>query len=170
MGDGRENASHVGWYTGGRHEAVHASSAAGKVTITTLRGGWTHAGRLKAVEYEREGSMTDINAGQTMTVRSANGSSVRLRRYPGQQAGVLVNVPSGETVEACGEKINHKGLLWTPVRYDIYSGFMMSSFLKEGPPGGEDREIAAAEAFAALSARVAALEAWRKQAEGGLPV
>jgi hypothetical protein len=53
--DGLGNASHVGWYTGGRHEVVHASSSRGKVAPSTIKNGWTHIGWLKAVDYTESG-------------------------------------------------------------------------------------------------------------------
>lgn len=49
--DGRGNASHIGWYTGGRYEVVHASSSRGKVAASTLKNAWTHVGWLKAIDY-----------------------------------------------------------------------------------------------------------------------
>jgi len=52
--DGKGNASHVGWYTGGRYEVVHASSSRGKVAASTLKNAWTHVGWLKSVDYGYE--------------------------------------------------------------------------------------------------------------------
>lgn len=52
--DGKGNASHVGWYTGGRYEVVHASSSRGKVAASTLKNAWTHVGWLKEVDYDRQ--------------------------------------------------------------------------------------------------------------------
>ena len=49
--DKKGNASHVGWYTGGRYEVVHASNSRGKVAASTLKNAWTHVGWLKAVDY-----------------------------------------------------------------------------------------------------------------------
>ena len=49
--DNKGNASHVGWYCGGRYEVVHASSSKGKVAPSTLRNAWTHVGWLRAVDY-----------------------------------------------------------------------------------------------------------------------
>ena len=49
--DKKGNASHVGWYTGGRYEVVHASSSRGKVAASTLKNAWTHVGWLKALDY-----------------------------------------------------------------------------------------------------------------------
>jgi len=56
--DKKGNASHVGWYTGGRYEVVHASNSRGKVAASTLKNAWTHVGWLKAVDYSNN---SDIN-------------------------------------------------------------------------------------------------------------
>ena len=45
------NASHIGFYTGGRYEVVHSSASKGSVQLSTLKNGWTHAGRLRSVDY-----------------------------------------------------------------------------------------------------------------------
>lgn len=45
------NASHIGWYTGGRYEVVHASSSKGRVISSTLKNAWTHVGWLTAIDY-----------------------------------------------------------------------------------------------------------------------
>lgn len=50
--DGFGNASHIGWYTGGRYEVVHASSSKRKVVPSALSNAWTHVGWLKAVDYQ----------------------------------------------------------------------------------------------------------------------
>lgn len=58
------NASHVGWFTGGTHEVVHASSSKGAVVRSTLKNGWTHLGWLKAVDYsntEEESFMSETS-------------------------------------------------------------------------------------------------------------
>lgn len=49
--DGLGNASHIGWYTGGRHEVVHSSASKGKVLPSTLKNAWTHVGWMKEVDY-----------------------------------------------------------------------------------------------------------------------
>jgi hypothetical protein len=53
--DGLGNASHIGWYTGGRYEVVHSSASRGSVQLSTLKNGWTHAGWLRSVDYDRGG-------------------------------------------------------------------------------------------------------------------
>ena len=157
--DGKGNASHVGWYTG-EPETVHASASAGRVTKGTLKGGWTHCGWLKEVEY---GGETEAVASmdRVMRVSAPNGGSVRLRRHPANNAVVLVNVPSGERLEALGEKALRSGVLWTPVRYDVYTGYMMSAYLKEAAEASQPDS---------LEVRVAALEEWRARMEGGAAV
>lgn len=59
--DNKGNASHIGWYCGGKHEVVHSSSSRGKVAPSTLKNGWTHIGWLKSVDYSEGGdNMPDI--------------------------------------------------------------------------------------------------------------
>jgi len=58
--DKKGNASHVGWYTGGRYEVVHASSSRGKVAASTLKNAWTHVGWLKALDYSNRNNNTTI--------------------------------------------------------------------------------------------------------------
>lgn len=58
--DKKGNANHVGWYTGGRYEVVHASSSRGKVAASTLKNAWTHVGWLKAVDYSNNNIITPI--------------------------------------------------------------------------------------------------------------
>lgn len=63
-GDKLGNASHIGWFTGGRYEVVHSSASRGSVQLSTLRNGWTHAGWLKSVDYgEGDGLMIGIAQG-----------------------------------------------------------------------------------------------------------
>lgn len=57
--DKKGNASHIGWYTGGRYEVVHASSSRGKVATSTLKNAWTHVGWLKAVDYSNSNNNTN---------------------------------------------------------------------------------------------------------------
>lgn len=63
-GDKLGNASHIGFYTGGRYEVVHSSASKGSVQLSTLKNGWTHAGWLKSVDYgEGDGLMIGIAQG-----------------------------------------------------------------------------------------------------------
>lgn len=67
--DGKGNASHVGWYTGGRYEVVHASSSKGKVAASTLKNAWTHVGWLKSVDYGYE-KVEGVQDMETITLGS----------------------------------------------------------------------------------------------------
>ena len=73
--DGQGNASHVGWYTGGRYEVVHASSSKGKVAPSTLKNAWTHVGWLKAVDYE-SGQKEEVQEMETIAL-GATGERVK---------------------------------------------------------------------------------------------
>ena len=73
--DGQGNASHVGWYTGGRYEVVHASSSKGKVASSTLKNAWTHVGWLKAVDYE-SGQKEEVQEMETIAL-GATGERVK---------------------------------------------------------------------------------------------
>jgi hypothetical protein len=70
--DGLGNARHIGWYTGGRYEVVHASSSKGRVVPSTLKNGWTHIGWLKNVDYSTGGGNMDT------IKRGDKGSGVKL--------------------------------------------------------------------------------------------
>ncbi len=73
--DGQGNASHVGWYTGGRYEVVHASSSKGKVAPSTLKNAWTHVGWLKAVDYD-SGQKEEVQEMETIAL-GAKGERVK---------------------------------------------------------------------------------------------
>ena len=83
--DKKGNASHVGWYTGGRYEVVHASSSRGKVAASTLKNAWTHVGWLKAVDYSNNNITTPIkeepmsNQGTTLSQGSRGEAVVALQ-------------------------------------------------------------------------------------------
>lgn len=66
--DSLGNASHVGWYTGGKAEVVHASSSKGAVVPSTLKNAWTHVGWLKAVDYEKLKEVEQLNKGLLLTL------------------------------------------------------------------------------------------------------
>lgn len=118
--DGLGNASHVGWYTGGKHEVVHASASAGKVAPSTLKNGWTHAGMLKAVDYEGGGEVHEPWAGR---VSAPSGGTVNLRASPTTTATVLEKVRVGTLVEVLDSRSG-----WYQVRAEKL-GWMMAEFV-----------------------------------------
>ncbi len=163
-GDGRGNASHVGWYTGGIHEAVHSSATKGQVAASTLRNGWTHAGWLREVAYgEAEkpvdaapaASIAYINLPEDETVFhriSPSSSSKWFARIRGQQQVELVSVRDG----------------WAKVRCGGHDGYVMAGFVAGLPaapipePRGEENRVSFTlprdTAQALLAALSAALE------------
>ena len=126
-GDGIGNASHVGWYTGGRHEVVHASASNGKVAPSTIRNGWTHAGWLKEVDYGEAQAdpaaptlpaMTvayiDLPADENVFHRiSPKAGSKWWGRIRGQEQVELVSVKDG----------------WARVRYGGHDGYVKDEFV-----------------------------------------
>ncbi len=60
-----------------------------------------------------------------MRVDHPQGTYVNLRRSASQSSGVLVRVPHGESVT-----VLTPGKYWTKVRYEGYTGYMMTQFLK----------------------------------------
>lgn len=136
--DGLGNASHVGWYTGGRHEVVHASASKGKVVPSTLKNGWTHIGWLKAVQYNQPQSTdNEVTPMKTAVVHAESGGTVRMRKFPTTEDIALANVPVGTTVGV----LDHQGEWWR-ITHGGLTGWMMSKFLTapvDDPPAPIDR-------------------------------
>ena len=134
------NASHVGWYTGGRHEVVHASSSRGQVAPSTLKNGWTHIGWLKAVQYNQSQSTptdSEVTPMETAVVHAESGDTVRMRKFPTTQDIALANVPVGATVGV----LDKQGEWWR-ITHGGLTGWMMSEFLTApdaDPPAPIDR-------------------------------
>lgn len=134
--DGQGNASHIGWYTGGRYEVVHASSSKGKVAPSTLKNGWTHVGWLKAVDYSadsqkdqgKESSMSETIS--TATVVAESGDTVRLRVSPDIKSIAIAKVPIG-----MGVTVLDKSPLWWQINYGGKIGWMLREYLEETHTG-----------------------------------
>lgn len=128
--DGKGNASHVGWYTGGIYEVVHSSSSNGQVSPSTLKNGWTHAGWLKEVDYGEAApeqpsapaitiAYIDLPADETVFHRiSPKSSSKWWGRIRGQEQVELVSVSGG----------------WARVRYGGHDGYVMAEFVAGNAP------------------------------------
>lgn len=128
--DNKGNASHVGWYTGGKHEVVHASSSRGKVAASTLKNAWTHAGWLKEVEYMSENENAGGGGAPVMaTVKTGNGGPLNMRMAPSILSALVTRIPNGATVEI----VEQEGE-WTRVAWEGRAGYVMSSFLETGSP------------------------------------
>lgn len=67
----------------------------------------------------------------TMYVSVRPGETVRLRNAPNTKATVLVNIPHGTAVSADYYNSN-----WFRVKYQQYTGYMMSKFITSNDPNG----------------------------------
>ncbi len=128
--DGKGNASHIGWYTGGigGYEAVHSSASRGGVYPSTLKNGWTHVGWLKEVDYsDYEGAfnMNEEKFSVEAKVYAKQGSTVNLRQQANKNAAVVERVPIGTNVDIIGETMG-----WKMIRLASgKQGWMMEEFL-----------------------------------------
>lgn len=66
------------------------------------------------------------SSSSTRIVRQPQGTYVNLRSSSSKSSRVLVQVPHGSTVVVLSE-----GKTWTKVRYNGYTGYMMTTFLKK---------------------------------------
>ena len=150
--DGEGNFHHIGVVTGiGPLVITHASSVSGRVIQVNSIKGWTHFGRLAAVNYN--GASSPSAEGKDMTqykIVAASGDTVNLRRYTSTTSEVITKVPVGTLVN--GTAVTTEG--WTKVDYNGTTGYMMSKFLE---PTGE-KTLTLEERVEKLEARVAALE------------
>lgn len=117
-------------------QIIHASSAAGKVTIDTKSklSNWAYWGKLKDVNYEgHKGSENMLTA----TVYSENGKPVKMRAKPSTSTSVYWDIPSGTIVE-----VLENGDTWSQISHNGRTGYMMSQFLKMGEvvPGETENE------------------------------
>ena len=138
--------SHIGFVAGiNPIQIIHASSAAGCVTIDDKINKWAYWGRLKDVDYLKgENTMPDNeneNAPieqMTAVVYAENGRPVKMRAKPTTTSGQYVEIPSGTTVEVLDAGEN-----WCKIKFGARIGYMMTKFLKMGGTGenassGED--------------------------------
>ena len=115
--DGKGNASHVGIYAG-NGEAVHSSKSKGGVVVSPLKGGWTHFGLAKEIDYGGQGFEAEVLV-----------SSVNFRKAPSTKADLFMRILRGEklrVLETTGE--------WARVCYRGIEGYVMREFISEKAP------------------------------------
>ena len=125
--DNKGNASHVGWYTGGRYEVVHASSSKGKVAPSTLRNAWTHVGWLKAVDYTaQKQNKEEVKPGMEIIAYGSKGDKVAELQRTLQELGYDIGGRTGadgifgKTTQAAVEQYQRdRGLQITGVWDDL---------------------------------------------------
>lgn len=137
--DGKGNASHIGWYTGGMYKVVHSSASRGMVVSSTLKNGWTHAGYLKALQYNGAEEPIEPAVHGIGYINLPAGQNVFHRINANKDSAYWGRIPGGTQVEIISEK---KG--WTRVRYGTHDGYVMSEFVTTAvptePPQIEDDE------------------------------
>ena len=120
--DGKGNASHIGWYTGGTYEVVHSSASRGMVASSTLSNGWTHAGYLKALTYN--GTAEPVAERVVGFIDLPAEENVFHRISPSQRSAYWGRINGGTEVEIVSE-----GPEWTRIIYGTHDGYVMSNFI-----------------------------------------
>ena len=160
--DGLGDFQHIGLVTSVNPlRIVHASSAAGCVTIDEKLGKWAYWGWLKDVakadslpptpDEPTEGDEEPM--AEFATVIADSGSTVNMRTKAKSTAALVERVPIGARVEilgTCGS--------WTKVKFGSRTGYMMSQFLTAEEPLEPDEDLALEERVTRLEKRVAMLE------------
>lgn len=127
--DGKGNADHVGWYTGGIYEVVHSSASRGQVAPSTLKNGWTHAGWLKEIDYgerpqEEKQEVTHMSTGYIDLPADNN---VFLRISPNRESSWYARVPGQDAVEIVSTSGG-----WVRVKWGGYDGYIDSKYVLAG--------------------------------------
>ena len=142
---------------------VHASSAAGCVTMDEKLGKWAYWGWLKDVaktdslpptpDEPTEGDEEPM--AEFATVIADSGSTVNMRTKAKSTAALVERVPIGARVEilgTCGS--------WTKVKFGSRTGYMMTKFLIAEDDQEPDEDLTLEERVTRLEKRVAMLEAY----------
>ena len=104
----------------------------------TEKNGWDYVAYLKNVDYGKEekpdGKGDDMEEREAKVVlpSGASGTTVNMRAQASTTAKVVTRVPVGETVEVMSDLGT-----WCNVRWNGYSGWMMSNYLEYSGQGGE---------------------------------
>ena len=142
------NLSHIGYVDSvSPLRIIHASSAAGEVTVDTKIGKLAYWGKLKDVDYGEEPSPSpspepepqpepEPEPSKTMQVYAENGKPVNMRVSPKLSAKLVDQVPVGQSVTWLKED----GAGWAYIQWKKKKGWMLECFLiEEGtqPPDPE---------------------------------
>ena len=128
--DGQGDFQHIGMVTAMNPlRIVHASSAAGCVTVDTKLGKWKYWGWLKDVA--EDGNLAE--GGTLAIVAAPTGSTVNLRARASTGAALMERVPIGSRVTV----LNDQGT-WSRVKYGTRTGYMMTVYLSPETDKDED--------------------------------
>lgn len=129
------NLSHIGYVLSTNPlQIIHASSAAGEVTIDTKLGKWAQWGKLKDVDYGSDpgpspepGPSPKPTPSKTMYTYAENGKPINLRTKPNTKAALVDQVPVGDAVTW----LKDDGAGWAYIQWKKKKGWMMDCFLVE---------------------------------------
>ena len=135
------NLSHIGYVLSVNPlQIIHASSAAGEVTIDTKLGKWAQWGKLKDVDYGSDpgpspspdpGPSPEPEPSKIMYAYAENGKPINLRAKASTKAALVDQVPVGDSVTWLKED----GAGWAYVQWKRKKGWMLECFLVEEMPG-----------------------------------
>lgn len=127
--DGKGNFSHIGFYIGEPDcEVIHSSSSKGKVCVSTLRNGWTHAGCFKVVECGSSSLVVSepaIITSAVAYVKTPDGNPLKQRNKPSSSCSLYWKIPNGAVVE-----VLEAGTEWTKVAYNGKEGYCKTEFIQ----------------------------------------
>ena len=115
--DNMGDAEHIGIYTGSP-EVVHSSATKGCVAESTLKNGWTHGGKLLAVESSENPARLGI-------VNLPSDQNVLFRIKPSKDSGWWARLNGGQIVEIVSESNG-----WTRAKAVGKDGYIDSKFVK----------------------------------------
>lgn len=125
---------HIGLLDRDGENVINAQSTSKGFTKTSLST-WQFAGELKAVQYDESvgGNQADDIPLYCAIVTADEGKSVRMRKNPSTSSAVIDDVAVGETVDVMDVMDG-----WSEITYQGKHGYMMSKFLREIKPDGDD--------------------------------
>lgn len=132
-GDGIGDFFHIGCYAG-NGRVIEAKGTKYGVVISSIDS-WTHAGRVKGIQYDTSGAgSTTTQGGLTMEVFArvtTTSGKLNLRAQPDAAAVVLAKIPQDEVVKV----LDQADGAWWKVSYGGTTGYAMAEFLTVG--GGD---------------------------------
>lgn len=134
------NMCHIGYVASGSPlRIIQASSVSGCVIEDTKIGKWAYWGKLKAVDYsDQPQPAPDPDPDPppepvTKYVWAASGSTVNMRKEPRTSAALVERIPIGDQVTVRSEDGD-----WSKCTWKTKNGYIMSRYLVDEMPGGED--------------------------------
>lgn len=106
--------------------------------VLTAKNGWDFVAYLKNVDYggkdnpDEKGDDMEEKEAKVVLPSGASGTTVNMRAQASTSAQLIARVPVGDTVEVITDRGD-----WCMIRWNGYSGWMMSNYLEYAGQGGE---------------------------------